>query len=180
MAPKKYKGRKAYLNDFKLNEKGEYAYEGILYEWTGEKEGYRRTLRALLGLGIIQLMVLVAAGCIEAPGAMDYFYVILPYMVSLVSGISVIWGIWQLMAGKMPLRAYIYKATVEKIPVRSLIVIISGAAAIVGELYYLLKNGSGGKISGVLTFLFLEGMAVFSSILVVKIIQKMPWQRLEK
>ena len=37
MAEKKYKGRKAYLNDFHKNEKGDYEYQGILYEWKGEE-----------------------------------------------------------------------------------------------------------------------------------------------
>ena len=45
MAEKKYKGRKAYLNDFQKNAKGEYEYQGNLYEWQGEKKEYLKNIR---------------------------------------------------------------------------------------------------------------------------------------
>lgn len=173
---KKYKGRKAYLNDFKLNDKGEYNYEGILYGWAGEEEAYKSTLRILWILGILQTAALLAAGFVEAPGIMNSFYVVLPYAISLVAGVSVLWGIGRLTAGKHPLRAYIYKASVGALPMRTVIVMVSAAIACAGELYYLIANGSEGKLSLIILYLILELIPVASSVLIFIKVQKMPWE----
>ncbi len=173
---KKYKGRRAYLNDFKLNDKGEYNYEGILYAWAGEKEAYRSTLLTLWVLGVLQMIMSVSAGFVEAPGIMDAFYVILPYIISMVAGVSVLWAVIRMTEGKVPLRAYVYKASVAALPVRSLIVMIAAGIAAVGEICYVIANGTQGKTALIVLFIVLEAVTVISSIGIFKKVQNMPWE----
>lgn len=173
---KKAKGRRAYLNDFKLDEKGEYQYEGLLYQWAGEEEAYRHTLLALWGLGVLQMISVLAAGFVEAPGVLKGFYVIFPYIVSLVASVSVLWGIWRLTEGKKPLRAYIYKASVAALPVRTLIVMIAGGISVLGEIYYEVSHGTQGQLTLILLFLLLEIIPVICAALILKKVQNMPWE----
>ena len=84
MAEKKYKGRRAYLNDFKKNESGNYEYQGDLYYWKGDKESLKKEMITLWLLGIGMLASLILAGCVDAPGAMNSFTVVLPYTISFV------------------------------------------------------------------------------------------------
>lgn len=180
MAEKQYKGRKAYLNDFKKNEKGEYAYEGTLYEWKGEPKAYGHTMKLIWSYGILLIISAAGAGFFDAPGAMNSFYVILPYMTSLVAAFSVLWGIIRLTEGKQPMRAYIYKASVEKLPVRSLIVMIFSGAAMAGELIYVFCHGSGGKLPAIISFLTFEVFTLLLALGIYKNVQKMPWEKREK
>lgn len=177
MAEKKYKGRKAYLNDFRKNEKGDYEYQGILYAWEGEKKELQRSLLILWILCIFMLAALAAAGCVEAPGPANCFYVVLPYAVSFVFGISSAWGLCRLTRGGNPLRAYIYQASVEAIPVRTLCTMIGAAAAILGELVFLLLNGTAKKLPEILLFIVLEVLSFVLAGLFRKHILQMQWKK---
>lgn len=179
MAEKKYKGRKAYLNDFKRNEKGEYSYEGTLYEWKGVPEAYKRTLLELWFFGILELLCAAAAGFFDAPGAMNCFYVILPYIIGLVAAFSVLWGIIRLTEGKNPMRSYIYEASVGKLPARTLLVMIFSGIAVAGELLYVILHGSGGKFPVILAFLLLEALTLLLALKIYKIVSKMSWEKKE-
>lgn len=179
MAEKKYKGRKAYLNDFRKNEKGDYEYQGVLYQWKGEKELLRRELSLLWILCIAMLAVLTVAGCVDAPGPKNSFYVVLPYTVSFIFGISTAWGLWRLFDGGNPLRAYIYEASVVQIPVRTVGTMIGAGAAILGEIVFLFRNGFAGKVSGSLGFLLLEGAAIILAVILRQRVMKMTWEQKE-
>lgn len=177
MAEKKYKGRKAYLNDFHKNEKGDYEYQGALYEWKGEKETLRKELGILRIICIATLAVLVVAGCVDAPGVSNSFYVIIPYTVSFVFGISTAWGMWRLTFGGNPLRAYVYEASVVQIPIRTVGTMIGAGAAVLGEVIFLFRNGFAGKAGASILFLFLEATALVLSVILRKKVKKMAWEK---
>ena len=177
MAEKKRKGRKAYLNDFHKNARGEYEYQGAVYEWKGEKGGLCKELILRWILCISMLIVLIAAGCLDAPGATNRFYVVLPYTISFVFGISTVWGVWRLFSGGNPLRSYIYDASIAQIPLRCIGTMVCAGAAILGEVIYLFKNGFEGKTAGILGFLFLLVIALVLSGILRKRVQKMPWEK---
>lgn len=179
MAEKKYKGRKAYLNDFKKNEKGEYAYEGTMYEWEGEPKDYHRTMKQIWIAGIFLVASAVGAGFFDAPGAINSFYVILPYIISLVASFSILWGIIRLTEGKRPMRAYIYQASVEKLPIRALLTMGASGIALAGELVFVICHGSGGKLPAILGFLMMEALVLLFALGIYKIVQKMPWKKQE-
>ncbi|MBQ8856512.1 MAG: hypothetical protein IJ024_00055 [Lachnospiraceae bacterium] len=177
MAEKKYKGRKAYLNDFHKNEKGDYEYQGILYEWKGEEGTLCREMILLVGIGVVMLAALILAGCVDAPGAINCFYVVLPYTVSFIAGISMVWGMWRLLEGGNPLREYVYKASVEQIPIRAIFTIIGAGAAIVGEIVYLIGHGFQGKSVKSMEFLLLESVVFVLAVILRKRVMVMPWKR---
>lgn len=161
MPEKKYKGRKAYLNDFKKNAQGEYEYRGNLYEWRGSEAEHRKELAVLWGLCVGMLIALITAVSLDAPGTFNCIYVIFPAAISLIFGISVAWGLWRLSVGGNPMRGYIYEATIGALPLRSLGTMAAAVVGIAGELFYLLRNGAGEKIFGAVILLLTEVAALF-------------------
>lgn len=170
MAEKKYKGRKAYLNDFKKNAQGEYEYQGNLYQWKVSKEERIKEQVILWIFCAGMLSALMMSVCLDAPGTLNCIYVLLPAAVSFVFGISVVWGMWKLTIAGTPMREYVYKATIEAMSLRCIYVMAGTGTALLGEVIYLLFHGAGEKISGALIFLLSELIGLlFSNIIRKKI-----------
>ena len=180
MAEKKYKGRRAYLNDFKKDEKGNYEYQGDLYYWAGEKDALRKELMILWILCSAMVALIITAGCVEAPGSMNSFYVVLPYTISFVCGVTTAWGMWRLFEGGNPLRAYNYKASVEQIPVRSIGIMICAGAAALGEIVFLFRSRFENHVGKSILFVLLEVAAVLFAAILRKKVMKMPWEKKSK
>ncbi|MGN0335441.1 MAG: hypothetical protein ACI4DV_07265 [Lachnospiraceae bacterium] len=176
MPGKKRKKRRAYLDDFHKNEKGEYVYRGVLY-FRQEKEKNRFGDWLLWGLCIGMLTAVTVAGCVDAPGTMNCAYVLIPYTVNFLSGISVCWGMYRLVTGGDPLRAYIYEATVKQIPGRAVCTAVGAAASAVGEIVFLCRNGSGGRTGGAIRFLLLECVVFVSAVGICRVIKSMKWEK---
>lgn len=177
MAEKKYKGRRAYLNDFKKNDEGNYEYRGTMYRFVGEKETFRKEMFWLWLLFGGMMVTLLITGCLDAPGLMNSFFVILPFSVSFVFGISTGWGLWRLTNGGTLLRAYVYEASAEKLPFRSGGVLVCTFAAIVGEIMYILRNGLGEGILKILLFLLLEGLISAFTLLFIQRFRQISWEK---
>ena len=92
------------------------------------------------------LAALAAAGMVPAPGAMQQFYVLLPYAGALVAGISAVWALARMSRGGARLRSYVYEETVAKLPLRCLLTGGFAALAAVGECMDVFLNGGQGAI----------------------------------
>ena len=83
---------------------------------------------------------------VPAPGAMQQFYVLLPYAGALVAGISAVWALARMSRGGARLRSYVYEETVAKLPLRCLLTGGFAALAAVGECMDVFLNGGQGAI----------------------------------
>ncbi len=145
MAKKKKQHRRSYLNDFKLNAAGRYEYFGNYYKWDNHSRS-RRSALTLSWSAILACCVLtVVSGCNTAAGMTNTFYVILPFVAEVASLFSVVWGACRLTFGGEPLREYVYRETVPKLPMRSLLVAISACVGSVGSVVYIALNGFEGR-----------------------------------
>ncbi len=176
MADRKKPKKRAYLDAFEKNAQGNYVYAGELYYWQGEEKDYRHQMRLLWLLSVTLLGSTALSLCITAPGTLNCVYVLVPCAGSFLCGISVCRGMYRLSAGKNPLRAYIYNASVKQIPIRALCTCVGAAASIVGEIIYVLSNGTEEKQTGFFLFLLLEGTAFMTSLSVRHYIVKMRWE----
>ena len=88
-----------------------------------------------------------------------------------------VWGMWRLLEGGNPLREYVYKASVEQIPIRAIFTIIGAGAAIVGESVYLIGHGFQGKSVKSMEFLLLESVVFVLAVILRKRVMVMPWKR---
>lgn len=170
------KGRRAYLKDFQKNEHGEYAYKGNLYVYQGSDLSWKKGILSMLCA--VLLAAEIAAGCISAPGMDNCFYVLLPYAAGLTGCASVCWTICRLYAGKDPLRAYVYEKSVLKMPGRAAFAAVCTGLTFVGELFFVMQNGSEGNQSGFAVFLILQGIVLAAAVLLRASIWKMQWKKI--
>ena len=128
MADKKKKqaGRRAYLNDFHRDLTGAYIYDGSHFHFAGD--GWKQVLLRLWALGIV-LVVLVLAGGFSGETMSHCVFQILPYLVEVGAVGSVVWALVRLTSGGETLRAYVYKATVQALPGRAVLVMCAAGPA---------------------------------------------------
>lgn len=183
MAGAEKKKRRAYLDSFQKNEEGKYDYTGNVYQFEGNKDQkaeLRCILRKLWGLCIVLMGSLIASGCISAPGMDNCFYVLLPYAVAFMGGISVFWALCRLTSGKNPMKEYVYEASVAKIPERVVLTVFCIGVTFAGELIYVCLQGMGKKTAGVCVFMILNLAAAVSALLIRRQIRNMTWKKYGK
>lgn len=145
MQQKKTRRGREYLNDFRRDVNGSYLYQGSYRRYTGSMP-YAKLRGLLWALCGGALAALAAAGMVPAPGAMQQFYVLLPYAGALVAGISAVWALARMSCGGARLRSYVYEETVAKLPLRCLLTEVFAALAAVGECMDVFLNGGQGTI----------------------------------
>ena len=144
MTEKKKKHRREYLNDFKLQDSGEYKFEGEIYcvqtdDWNGlRKNIWFRT-------GLVCLLVLVS-GFLPSAGMINTFYVILPYMAEVIIAALVVWGIYRMTKGTEKIRSYIYEKTYPRFHGQLFVMTILAVMVCIGEVIHLLLEGTGDKL----------------------------------
>ena len=177
---KKKIGRRAYLDDFQTSVSGEMIYCGAHYAYQGgggERKGFLLKITALSAAAAV---FSVLSGCVPAPGTLNCFYVLLPLLGSILSAVSVLWAAIRLIGGGETLREYVYTATVEELPLRTALCIGCAGLSILGELLFLLLNGAGGKVPGLLLFLLSQGSVLLASLFCRKTAAAAKWKRLER
>ena len=163
MEKKERKGRRAYLDDFRRTVDGEYIYIGATYAFQGEQSTRKRGLLrwGILAMGMVACAIV--GGCIRAPGTVNCAYVLIPYAVGILAAFSVLWGYARMAKGGDPLRAYVYEATVLKIPRRAWVAMIGAAATLVGGIVYVASQGFCTDMAADLAFLLMHP-AVFACV----------------
>ena len=177
---KKKKGRRAYLDDFQTTVSGEMIYCGAYYGFQGSDRARRRFLLKLAAASAVAAVFSVLSGCVPAPGTLNCFYVLLPLLGSILSAVSVLWAAIRLIGGGETLREYVYTATVEELPLRTALCIGCAGLSILGELLFLLLNGAGGKVPGLLLLLLSQGSVLLASLFCRKTAAAAKWKRLER
>ena len=173
----KKKKRRAYLDDFRQTTTGAYEYKGIHYVWDGGEAEWKHQMRMNWVYAVFMAAAVIGAGCLPVPSMINCVYVILPFTVCFICAVSVIWGLCRLSSGGKSLRSYVYDATVEQIPLRSIGTMIGAAATMAGEVVYLVKNGFEGKTVSAVFFLLTLVCAFFLAKILRANIQKMVWKR---
>ena len=173
------KGRRAYLDDFQTTVSGEMIYCGAYYVYQGRTEERKRFLLKGAAASAVAAVFSVLSGCVPAPGTLNCFYVLLPLLGSILSAVSLLWAAIRLLAGGEELREYVYSATMEVFPMRTALSIGFSGLSILGELLFLLLNGTEGKLPGLLLFLLAQGIVLLSSLLCRKTANAAVWKRTE-
>lgn len=176
---KKKKGRRAYLDDFQTTVSGEMIYCGAYYVYQGAAGARKGFLMKVTASAAAAAVFAVLSGCVPAPGTLNSFYVLLPLLGSILSAISVLWGVIRLIAGGEKLREYVYSASVEELPLRTALCIGCAGLSILGELLHLILNGTGGKLLGIVLFLLAQGIVLVSSLFCRRTAATAVWKRLD-
>lgn len=175
---RRYRGRrKAYVDDYKINEKGEYEYQGVRYEWNlSEAEGRRCFLLFRL-MGPVIFVLILLAGCIPSPGVNHWPFLMIAYLAGVVVSLSLWILLWQMCGEKSPMRGHVYDETVGKMPFRIVLTVILEGASIIGEIVYIILYGTEGHTFGGILFIILEMLALICTLYMRKKFQMIKWER---
>ena len=122
------------------------------------------------------LVVLVLAGGFSGETMAHCVFQILPYLVEVGAVGSVVWALVRLTSGGETLRAYVYKATVQALPGRAVLVMCAAGAGILGTVLCMIVHGTAGRLAGLLLCLLLKAALLAGAWLLRRYVQTLPWE----
>ena len=172
----KRRSKRSYYDDYRKNASGDYIYVGALYEFRSQSgKSANRWSAEMLILSVLVFAVLFAPGFFFVPGLDHSVFVLLPYGIGvLLSGYFVVCMI-RLAATRGNVKALEYDRVVHYLPRLTRAVLIIGAVAFVGEIVYVIINGVGGMVFGMIYFLVSCVISVGLSCLMVRNVKDAEW-----
>ncbi len=148
--PKQPRGRRSHLRDFKVDSAGNYVYKGNTYD-VQDRETLNRALKLIWAITAVTSLSVIVQGSIPADGMLNTFYIILPFMLELLCCGLFVYSLIKLTRAGKPLREYIYKATVLKIPARLLALsVFAFASALAYAIWLILNDGQSDMLFSVI------------------------------
>ena len=145
MAAQKKRGKDSYLNDFKKGQDGGYVYVGKT--WHADPALRRRTLIKLWSVQGCMLFSALLPGFVTTAGLLNTYYVIIPYVLWLISDFALAYTLGNMTLGGNPLRDYIYRRCVKPYRFRTMLPLAGAALTALSLLIFLLRGGTGeGKL----------------------------------
>ena len=167
--------RRAYLDDFRKTQNGDYQYEGSRYACELSEKEWKKQSTAMAAAGIAVILLTIAAGCVPSVGLQGSIFVLLPYAVQLAAACSLAWACARLLGKEYPLREYVYQQTVCKISLRSGVCIAAAGVSVIGELVELTRHSN--KILFSIPFLLTEVVMGVAALVLLKNVKKYTWKR---
>ena len=167
--------RRAYLDDFRKTQNGDYQYEGSRYACELSEKEWKKQSPAMAAAGIAVILLTIAAGCVPSVGLQGSIFVLLPYAVQLAAACSLAWACARLLGKEYPLREYVYQQTVCKISLRSGVCIAAAGVSVIGELVELTRHSN--KILFSIPFLLIEVVMGTAALILLKNVKKYTWKR---
>ena len=134
--------RERKLRDIRLDDRGNAVYTGAMYRISGDD----RRIRLYLGLGALGLAAaVIGSGCIDAAGANNTFYVILPFLGEACALFALCWQAVKVVAGREGLRSYVYDSAGKIIPGACRVLSVFALFGLAGSVWYLFSRGMGGQ-----------------------------------
>ena len=132
--------RKAYLNDFQMDVSGNYVYTGKCYAFCGDDGARKKHLVCCASLEALALFAAIFPECLSPVALSQNAFYLVPWLLQLVFVLLAGWSLLRLSFHAAELRAYVYEATVKKLPRRALTASIASALAFcfaIGTMFVL-------------------------------------------
>lgn len=169
---KKRRGRRAYLEDFHQNVAGEYIYTGQTHAWKAPRG---KTLRKLWLCAIAAIGAAVAAGCVPNTGMERRVWALIPYVLMLISSGVQGWLLYKLTDGGDPVRDYVWKASVPRLPAAGIVTGILALASIVTEIANIFAPNFAETLPFALGLIGLDVLAGATSVVLSRTVKGLEW-----
>lgn len=169
---KKRRGRRAYLEDFHQNVAGEYIYTGQTHAWKAPRG---KTLLKLWLCAIAAIGAAVAAGCVPNTGMERRVWALIPYVLMLISSGVQGWLLYKLTDGGDPVRDYVWKASVPRLPAAGIVTGILAFTSIVTEIANIFAPNFAGTLPFALGLTGLDVLAGATSVVLSRTVKGLEW-----
>ena len=166
--------RRKYLNDYQINEKGNYEYSGKCYRWAKPAQRGQILLRLWI-LNLAAMALTIGAGLIPAPGVSVRPILLISYAASAALCVLCCITLFRMTDEKDPLRDHVFDASVKKLPRRWL---LCGAASLIGaaaEIIYYVPTEKGASLAFALVFSLLQTASAILVLFCRKILTSLEW-----
>lgn len=174
------RGENSYLNDFHPNLAGEYIYDGALYACTADADARKALKRRLWICAALLLIAAVVSGSIPAPGMLNCFYVILPFILELIAAVTVAWAAVRLGRDWDAVREYVYERSVTVLPGRAMAAAVCAAAGFLCEIIYLAVSGHDGQPLYAALYLLLKALSLLCALTIRRLVRRSDWAKVTK
>ena len=176
--PKKRRGRRAYLNDFQLNENGQYIYIGRHLTYDGPVP-YRRYRDLTAASAAAAAVFTVLAECLPAVGLSRAGLVMLPWAVQLAAALLLAWSAGRTVIAGNPMREYLYKKSAKDLPGRAVVTAAAACVSAVTQIIYICVKGfEGDALNTALRPVCSLGCAL-ASVFLYRLSSRTVWKRPE-
>ena len=143
MAEKKRKrwNRYSKASQFAPGAGGELAYTGRYFTFQETEVSYRESMRRRIAFTAGSAVAALACGFMPVPALTNTWYVLLPYMLTVLAVASQVWAVCRMAYWGNPLREYVYDTTVKQLPVRTMLAMILSMCTLCGQICYLVLHG---------------------------------------
>ena len=137
-------GRNRKLRDMQQREDGSFEYAGAHYRPVPGKNG--GSVRAVLAAGLLLTgAIVISSGCINAAGASDSFYVIMPFIGEVCALFAITWSMIKLLFAGNSIREYVLESAKPRITAGAYILTAFACMGFALSVVYLFNNGMGGQ-----------------------------------
>lgn len=173
---KKRKGRRAHLNDFRVDINGEYIYEGARLRPCGvELSDFCK--KSKLTAAMLAVLVLIPGFIIGNPTASGW-YVVLPWVIEIIAAALIISSASKMKAEKEGLREYRYTKGVKNHPSRLMVLVVGAGLEAIGDMVCAIA-GEGSPLLPIILIL-LSAVTVLLALGERKRIESIRWETAEQ
>ena len=176
---KKRQSRRAFLNEFHLNEKGEYVYEGKMIGFVEKSVTYRQYLKQTCKTAILIFIFTAAAECLPAVTMSKFGVTMISWLGQIIVACLVLYAIWRIFWGKNPMREYVYKASQEKLPTRALLMSFFSFFTAASETVFILVKGCGGEVLFTILRPIFSLICGLMSVYLYRLAKNTKWEQVE-
>ena len=177
MPQRKLRGKAAKAAYFVPTGNGNYTYIGPQYSLsldagiTAKKAGARRII-----ISICIVALSVVCGLLPVPGMSNTFYVIIPYALTMIFGVVLLWKSSRITYwGSDSLREYVYNTTVTQLPVYATLCAVFACVSVAGEGLCLILEKANRNVLFAVIFI-LSHIVIFAlSILLRRLEKPLEW-----
>ena len=171
--------KREYLNNYEADGSGKYIYTGVWYVLRGSTADYRRVRLFYVLLAVVEFACLIGMGCLPI-GSSRTAYVMLPYVLEFLPAMLTSFAAASIAASGGRLTEHRYRKSVERLRSATVLGILFGAAAAIGQMLYLMRSREAGTRAADLLFLLGCLVSVFFNYLAIRVGSRYPWEAEEK
>ena len=167
---------KRQLRDIVREDDGSVSYTGQLYRMGGDAADVKRLRTQLTWMLPVIAAVAAGSGLIDAAGASNSVYVILPYIGEVAAAFVLIWNMARLIHAGDAVRDYVLESAVPRASGAVNILIFFAAAGCTMSCLWLARNGTGGRLAASISYPLLKAVSAACAVCYSKLLRSVNWE----